>query len=473
MKKIIYILIINITTFFILASHGVCQQQKEMGAPIVIPPATGEMQHAGFWVNRLENPDRVIMTPEQIKEFNRKNRSRPMAIKDINGNPYSIENILRQKDYSTGLLFTPENPLTMKSFTGDSLRVRIERHNRILSGSALDRRRIKYLDIEKQKIIDGTNKDKIPETITPRYGILVKHTLNRIIPLHEGVFGSPTSFSDRAQSAGLEIGMPVAVLYMSRERDWYYAKSALAFGWIPAENVAFASPEVIERYINAENFIVSLDHKVPVYSAVDKTIHIVDFYMGAKLKLLNKTDEGYKVIVPARAFDGSLIFIPGLVLPDAPVSIGYQPYTQRNIFKTTFRLNFRPYGWADSNNERDCCGTTRAVLRTFGFKMGRWTTHQLHSTDHVNAFPASTSREIKYKILDSCEPGICLIGNGGHIIMYLGKVDGVYYVIHQNGWSYKTEDGTTMHVRRMSVNSTEVEPGSHVNRWTEISEIKP
>ena len=57
--------------------------------------------------------------------------------------------------------------------------------------------------------------------------------------------------------------------------------------------------------------------------------------------------------------------------------------------------------------------------------------------------------------------------------MYLGKVDGNYYVIHQSGYSYHDDQGTELRVGRVIVNDTELEGGSNIERFTEISTFKP
>ena len=90
-------------------------------------------------------------------------------------------------------------------------------------------------------------------------------------------------------------------------------------------------------------------------------------------------------------------------------------------------------------------------------------------------YSKKTNKELikKYEILEKCEPAITLVGSAGHICMYLGKVDNNHFVIHQSGYSYKTEDGTQLHVRRVNVNDTELEGGSDINSWTEISVFKP
>ena len=443
-------------------------------APKVIPPATEEMQHPEFWISQIKSdPDLVILSTEDIAQLNIKNRTRSFETTDINGNPYSIGNIVDNKDI-IGIQFIFENPLTIKSFTGDSLRIRFNRHKDYFENRTFfDRRQVEYDSDAKKELFELTDFDSIPDIIIPHYGILTAHTLNRVLPTNLPAVGGVRGWNDQLQSASLDYGTSVAILNTSKDNDWYYVRSETAFGWIPAVNVAKGTVEQIDKIVNAQNFIVATCHKVPLYSDKEFKTFIADFYMGARLPLRNKTDSGYEVVVPFRDTDGSLKPISGWVKPDANVSIGYQPFTQRNIINTIFTLLYRPYGWADSCNERDCCGTIRTVFKTFGIFLPRWTTHQLHSTDHVYAFPRKTSKDVKYKILDKCEPAITLVGSSGHIIMYLGKVDGVHYVIHQSGYSYKSEDGTEMKVRRVNVNDTELAGGSHVDTWTEISVFKP
>jgi len=443
-------------------------------APRIVPPATEAMQHPEFWISQIKsNPDRVKLSPEQINRLNRKNRTGPSETTDINGNPYSIQDVIDRKD-TIGIQFIFENPLSIKSFPGDSLRARLSRHrNYFARGTFFDRRQVEYDNFMKNELYEMTDYDSIPDTIIPRYGILTLHTLNRILPTNLPAVGGEHGWTDQLQSASPDYGTPVAILHTSKDNDWYYVRSETAFGWIPAVNVAEGTVEQIEKIVNAKEFIVAICHKVPLYADKEFKTFITDFYMGARLQLHKKTNSGYEVTAPYRDADGSLKPVTGWVKPDAGVSIGYQEFTQRNILNTVFSVLYRPYAWADSNNERDCCGTIRAVYKTFGIFLPRWTSHQLHCADHVYAFPRETPEKVKYEILDKCEPAVTLVGDSGHIIMYLGKVDGIHYVIHQSGYSYKSEDGTVMKVRRVNVNDTGLEGGSNVNNWTEISIFKP
>ncbi|MFA6472456.1 MAG: SH3 domain-containing protein, partial [Candidatus Latescibacterota bacterium] len=438
-------------------------QQKIEPAPKIIAPATEEMQHPEFWIARLKNPDALIMTQQQINELNIKNQTRPYDLKDVNGNPFSFLPTITYKDNTLGLQYHLEDPLTIKSFPGDSLRVRLERHQKSFNlANMYERRRTKFDDLLIRDIEEKTNINAVPNTITPRYGILVAHTLNRALPTNDPVHGSPDSYHDSIQSTALDSFTPIAVLHTSPNADWYYVRSVLAFGWIPAEKVAFGSPKEIEQYVNAKDFIVSLVHKVPIYSDSEFKNFATDLYLGEKAKLVKKTSAGYQIVIPARRGDASLEFITGWVKPDAKVNVGYQAYTQRNLLNTAFSLLYRPYGWADQDNERDCCGMQRSVLRTFGILTGRWTTMELHSSDHVFAFDTkNTTKDVKYKYLATCQPAITFVGHPGHVNMYIGTVDGNYFVIHQSGYLYTDDKGVRRVVNRVNVNDTELEGGSN------------
>jgi hypothetical protein len=456
-----------------LALLLLCSAAATDTAPNIAPNTTEEMQNPEFWISQIDNPDKEILTPAQIKYLNGKNRGKSFETTDINGDPYSIKGIVDGKDV-IGVQFLVEDPLKLTTFSGDSLRARLDRKRDYFEKRTFfDRRLLKFDTVMKNELLDMTDYDSIPDKISPRHGILVSNTQNRVMPTNLPGWGSASGWTDQFQSTAVDFGTPVAILHASKNKDWYYVRSEISFGWVPAENVAIGTVAAIDKAVSADNFIVAVTHKVPVFGDKECATLSAELFMGARLKLVRNSAEGYEVMVPHRDSDGTLKMARGWVKSDAGVNVGYQKFTQRNIINTMFSLLYRPYGWADMCDERDCCGTTRVVYKTFGINMPRWTTHQLHSANRVHAFQPKTSSEIKYGILDKCEPAITLIGHTGHIIMYLGKVNGSHYVIHQNGYSYKAEDGTKMDVRRVYVNDTELAGGSFVEHWTEISEFRP
>jgi hypothetical protein len=450
-------------------------QRPVVAAPDVVPPATEEMQNPEYWVKRIgPDAEKVVMTPAQIQEFNKKNKARPLDTQDIDGNPYSIRRVVADKDI-IGVQFYLEDPLTITTFPGDSLRVRLGMLRRYIEGSGsrwYDRRHLPLPAIRKQEMLDQFDEAAIPNTVQVRHGILVHHTMTRSAPTEQPAYGGQNGFNDALASASFETCMPVAILHQTKDGDWLYIKADGAFGWIPAIDVAEADIPAIRRLAEPKDFVVAIAHKVPVYADKACKMFLSDLYQGSKVPLVGKTTGGYQVHIPFRKADGKLETAVGWLRSDADITVGYQPYTQANVIRTMFRLLNRPYGWADSENDRDCCGSVRSVLKTFGIITPRWTTHELHYTDHVYAFPRNTPKEKKYEIVSKCEPGITMIGHGGHIIMYLGAVDGNHFVIHSNGYSY-SDDTTEYRIARVGITDTEIEGGNKVDSWTEISVFKP
>ena len=459
--------LIMLSVFCILFNDTVQGEEVTYkNAPKFLPNTTEAMHHPEFWISRINgDPDKVWLTPEQILELNRKNSVKSYVYKDVHGKEYTI------KSAETNLV---ENPLNIKSFPGDSVRVLLDNNRKNLEKRTYyDYRKKEYDDNMKNALYEKTDIGSIPKTIIPKYGILVRHSNNRRFPTNKIAFTERDGWINSFSTTSLDLGMTAAILHTSRDRDWYFIRSVIAFGWVPAVNVVIGSLKEISKYANAKDFIVSTTYKVPIYGDRNMKNFLTDLYMGARVSLVKKMTDGYHVRAPFRKSDGSLETVHGWVKQDARVCEGYQPFTQRNLIETFFTVLYRPWSGGDMYNERNCCGGIRAVLRTFGIFTLNSTLFELHASDYVITFPEDTPKEEKYQYLKGCKPGICLIGSRQHVIMYLGEVDGRQYVIHQSGYPYTEEDGTVVLPRRVNVNDTELEGGSHVDTWTYICTLKP
>jgi len=463
-----------LAVFSIAGWSDAADQPKIVAAPDIVPPATAEMQTADYWIKRIgPSAEKVVMTPTQIADLNRRNRSRPLETPDINGAAWSFAAIVKNSDYFN-LQYYAQDPLTLQPFPGDSLRIGFKRIRESLAGRTFwDRRHLPYTDSMKNDIIAGIAEDRIPSVVTPKPGILVEHTLNRLVPCETPAYYDQFGWLDHFAQGSFETGAPVAVLHTSADGAWRYIRAEFAYGWVPSRSVALAPPREVRRLAEPDNFIVVLCHKLSVFSDRERTSVISEAFQGTRIVLAGRSAEGYRVLVPFRKPDGSLMAAEGWVAPDADVSVGWQPFTQANVLRTMFRLLGRPYGWHDSWHERDCCGIIRTVFRTFGIIVPRGTTHELHSSDHAICFAKDTPKDVKYRQLESCEPGITVCGFTGHVMIYLGKVDGANYVLHSNGYSYHAADGTEMKIARVGVCTTETEGGSLIADWTELAVFKP
>ncbi len=452
-----------------IAGPAPCQEGTVRSAPDVIPPATPDMQRAGFWTGRMPEPDRMLLSGADIAALNERNSRRSLVRSDVRGGDVSYEN-LAQRGYQ-GLQVHRVDPLSLNPAPGDSVGSGIAAGASFVERRDLwDRRHIPFTDGMKRSIIESMDQDAIPATVTPETGLIVRHTLVRRVPSHLAAYGRQYDWLDMFQIGAFETGTPVAVYHRSRDGDWLYVKDYFLFGWVPAANVAFGSDEELRKFAEPEHFVVALAHRVPVYSAESAgNIWLADIFQGTKLPLESKDDPEF-VTAPVRRPDGSLGTARGRLKEDAGVHVGYQPFTRRNIVETIFRLMDHPYGWGDSAHERDCCGIIRTVFNTFGIFTPRAPTHQFLHTDTTLIFPEDTPKTEKERLLGSCAPGNTLCGFGGHIMLYLGEVDGNHFVVHSNGYSYHDPDGTELRVARTSVTDTNLEGGSDIERFTHAAE---
>ncbi len=421
-------------TCLCLFSPAIARTAEPVRAPDALPGCTVEMNDPGFWAGRIDQPDRVVMTPAQIDAFNRKNASRTVPA----DHPYAKNIADIEKD---GPVFTLMRPLEIGSrFDGAVVRSRLEENDRRLDRKTLyDRWALPFTEAKKTEIREAVNLTVLPASIRPRTGMIVRHTSVRLYPTAESGFAM-RNYLDDINATSLDIGMPVAVLHSSRAGDFHFVMSPIAWGWVSAADIAFAPASKINTFRGSKDFIVIMEHRCPFFTDSGYSAHAGYLYMGEKLPMDGRTADGYRVLVPVREYDGSLSLRKGHVRAGETVSEGYPAYTPRNVITTAFRLLGRPYGWHDSWDERDCGGILRVVFNCFGITLPRyWSFEQLHS-DHATYVGDITDMGEKARKLGTMPAGITLTGSTGHIGLYLGSVDGKPYSIHQCGWNYKEGD---------------------------------
>ena len=87
----------------LILSPGMSMAADTVRAPAALPGCTVEMNNPEFWINRITEPDRVIMSTTQIRAFNAKNAVRTVAP----AHPYAQNIAQIEKD---GPIFTMGGP---------------------------------------------------------------------------------------------------------------------------------------------------------------------------------------------------------------------------------------------------------------------------------------------------------------------------------------------------------------------------
>jgi cell wall-associated NlpC family hydrolase len=277
----------------------------------------------------------------------------------------------------------------------------------------------------------------------------------RAWPTKDVVFKTQETFDlDRFQENGLFPADAVAVLHESTDGQWYFVQSYNYAAWVLQDRIVIGDREPILQYRDARSFLIVAGDKVTTnFNPKTEAISELQLDMGVRLPLLDPAGiersidgqspkSSHPVLLPVRNERGKLAFRTVLIARNQDVRVGYMPFTRRNILHQSYKFLGERYGWGHSYNARDCSGLVMEVYKTFGILLPRNSAQQRTSPIGNNTyFSTSDSAEEKLKILAACDVGD-LLYCPGHVMLYLGHVDGEPYVIHSlfgAGWA--DEDG--------------------------------
>ncbi|MDD5036774.1 MAG: NlpC/P60 family protein, partial [Methylococcaceae bacterium] len=134
--------------------------------------------------------------------------------------------------------------------------------------------------------------------------------------------------------------------------------------------------------------------------------------------------------------DGSVQMVSGFIARE-DMSIGYLPYTARSVYRQAFKMLNAPYGWGDMYREQDCSRFLQMVFATFGIELPRNSGGQAKTGRSIAEFKETTPSDNKLNtILTRSLQGLTILRMTGHIVLYLGDVNGHPYAIHAT-WSYR------------------------------------
>jgi len=382
-----------------------------------------DVKHVDFWLSKLQNADTIIMNAGEIKTYNQEMiRKLPNSSYDLTQFPSSISGedlrtYLQQNDF-------PEGYVNGQKMSPDF----------------------------KSDLLDANNVTAVQEQNTVHWGIAIRRSSLRIYPTEVGIFDTAKDKDfDSLQATIVNPCEALTILHKSPDKKWLFVQSNNYRGWILADNVAEATSEEWLKWQNGENFLVVTAANITIKAESEKIL----LEMGARLPIVGKEGNDYIVELPRRQEDGQVYFIKSKVPSNSNVNVGYLPYTRTNILKQAFAFYGQPYGWGGLKNSVDCSSLIMDVYRCFGFMMPRDADTQEVAVGKV----ITTSPEGVKATLETTLPGASLHMDG-HVMLYLGRVNGNDYVINSVGSygdSHKVgKDGLLARVPVMKVVVTDI-----------------
>jgi hypothetical protein len=378
-----------------------------------IPNVSQEMLSANFWINKMSEPEKLIMTQGEIAAFNKDIIQKlPETVYDLANYPSSLT-----KEQLTKLV-------TKRPFPEE---------DRFLNENKVDS--AYYEKLEKQMNLPG-----IKENNKVYYALTVKRTDIRTFPTRDVSLSEPGDWEfDMFQETAVGAAEPVLVLHRSLDKQWCFVQIYNYCGWVPANDLVVAKSQATWlEYVNADKFLVVNGNRLRLgFNMYFPELSELELTMGTKLPLTDEIPKtvdnqsvagSYVVKLPVRDSDGQLNIKLALIPVASDVSEGYLPYTRANIIRQAFKVQGERYGWGGMFNGRDCSAYVMDVYKSFGFRLPRNGDEQEQSAGKTVIFDSLTT-ERRYTLIDTLLPGATL-HTPTHEMLYLGKYKGRYYVIH-------------------------------------------
>ncbi len=398
-----------IVLFLLLTIVG--QSHQGIAAPSRLPLVTSDMEKPEFWVEKIKNPTNPLLTSVEVERMNEENLNK----KDLR--------LCRIKDLREN--WTGNEILSLLNEDWESF-VRVD----LGRGESESRSGKSFLNELRNKV----NRKAIRESNRMLLGLVVKRTDIRVFPTddpwpHDHGF-------DRFQHSSVSPGSPVGIYHFNQDKEWAYVQTQVIRGWVRTGHLAVAQEKSeVADYEGAKDRLVVTGNFIHVFADSSFQQSLFLSQMGDSFPLLGipggmKTrNPCYMISVPRRGADGNLIFRKGYIRQDEDVHQGFLSYTQANLGRQAFKMLHHPYGWGDKLGGRDCSRLIMDLFRTFGILMPRNSKEQAKVGKDLGPTMGKSIKE-KGKILDEAIPLATILGLPGHIMLYLGRDEGRYYVLH-------------------------------------------
>lgn len=385
-------------------------------APTMLEDVQPEMLTPGYWISRHPSADEIILDSQGIDELNEKIAQTVKSVKNI--------------------ALLPEN------FSGDELMAQLktilqgyeEKPYYSSSGEPVS-------PISLQDVSTNLNLTSIPSVIEPEFAFVRRYTSQRFLPTDDPFYERPGDVDfDYAQNNALELATPVVILHKSFDGQWAYVLGPSSDGWVKFNDLIICALKDIENYQENEKWAVVVEPKADLYLDSQLTQFDQSLQMGARFAKEKKQEfPGVVAIkIPFTRADGRFMFQTAY-LDQRDVHDGFMPYTARTIIKQAFKLLNRPYGWGGMYQEQDCSRFLQEIFAVVGINLPRDSKDQAKTGVSLAEFELVVTEKAnmqKKEFFRSVSKGVLILTLKGHIMLYLGSVDGKPFAIH-SVWAYR------------------------------------
>lgn len=262
--------------------------------------------------------------------------------------------------------------------------------------------------------------------------ITVRNSSLRVFPTISKIFFNPKIAGqgfpfDYNQNSGIKINSPLLISHYSKDRAWVFVQSSFTIGWLSINDIALVKEKIVKKF-ESGNYYIAVKDNFPLYK---NGIFKEYIKLGT---LFPKTKSGkYLTISKDVNLNGflSTVEFKKEQIEKKPIKVN-----QKNIKLVFNELLNEPYGWGELLSHRDCSALTRDFIAPFGIYLERNSAAQKQNGKY---YPLNhlSGKDKKAFILKHGTPFLTLVYLRGHIMLYIGEIDGEPLVFH-NVWGVRT-----------------------------------
>ena len=371
---------------------------------------------AATWIARCPDADRVLADPAAVARHNRRMLDLDPSVNDLTALPPTLDRAaVVDRVRRRGTL--PKGPLVL----GDGTPVPDDARSRWVTSLVLD---------------------DLPDTIAPRFGLVVRRSALRRFPTRERVHASArVTDIDQFQESAFFPGTPVAAVHATPDGAWCYVIGPTYDAWMESDAIGFGDRDAVLAYAAEASRVVVATRAETVFVPDMPAISRLALDMGTTLPEARSWPAseavhgqspraGHVIRLPTRAADGTLRIVSSLVPRSAGTRDGPLPATRAAVLRQAFAFLGERYGWGHDFFARDCSGFVGDVYRSLGLLLPRNTRDQAVSPAlDTTPIPAGMPLADREAAVRDLLPGD-LVFTGRHVMMVVGHDDQGAWVIH-------------------------------------------
>jgi hypothetical protein len=266
-------------------------------------------------------------------------------------------------------------------------------------------------------------------------------------PVHEDhrIPGQGFPF-DRLQNSAAWAGTPVHVLARTRDGAWTKVLTDSCAGWVRSRSLALAGDRFVRRWrkaVHRHGLTAILETAAPVTDA--RGTFRFHGYVGSVFPGQVSRDGDRTILIPGRNHRTQQARVERGRVPGSTTASQPWAYTPRNAASLWRSLLGRPYGWGNMHFHNDCSAELKSFLAPFGLWLPRNSSDQRRAGTVVDLSALDLAGRLEAVVKEG-RPYRTLLCNNGHVMLYLGPVDGGVghrergLMTYQNMWGMRPKE---------------------------------